>query len=381
MHRHRIASLGAALALLAAATEAAPSRDTVVETRLLPPAVKASVRRLAADAAPRSAASAAIEARRLIEVGRASGDPRTLGLAESVLGRWPADDAATPAELLVLHATIEQSRHRFDTATALLDRVIARSPQLPATTLGQALLTRATIAQVRGDHARAAADCARLRPLNADVATICGAINDTLSGELDAAVTALERVAPRTAGAVRGWALAALAQAYEQRGDWTAAQRTYRAALAAGDDLTTRLAFADLLLSRGEPEAAQGVLVDAPEADGVLLRRWQAARAVGATSDLDARLQARFSEAAVRGDLLHAREAAQFALDRGAADEALRLARANWAVQREPADLIVLARAARAARDTSALSEARSWVRQSGLVDARLQPLLRGGDL
>jgi len=382
MRPHRITPIGAALAILAgaAAAQPAPARDTVVETRLLAPPVKASIRRLAGNAAPTTAAAAAAEVRRLIEAGRAGGDPRTLGLAESVLARWPAGDAATPAELLVLRATLEQSRHRFDAAAALLDRVIARAPRLPAATLGQALLTRATVAQVRGRYAEAAADCERLRALNAEVAAICSAINDTLTGRLDAAIPVLARAAAGTQGSVRGWALAALAQAHEQRGEPQAARRAYGAALAASDDLAARLALADLLLEQREAAAAERLLADAPEADGVLLRRWQAARLRGVRTDLEARLQARFDQAAARGEPLHARDAAVFALERGDPTAALRQARDNWAVQREPADLRVLARAARAARDAQALADVRAWLRATGLQDARLQSVLAGSD-
>jgi tetratricopeptide (TPR) repeat protein len=381
MRPHRITRIGAALAILAgaAAAQPAPSVDTVVEARLLPAPVKAAIRRLADNAAPTSAAAASAEVRRLIEAGRASGDPRTLGLAESVLARWPAGDDATPADLLVLRATIEQSRHRFDAATTLLDRVLAR-PQLPAATLGQALLTRATIAQVRGHYGAAAADCDRLRSLNAEVAAICSAIHDTLTGQLDAALPVLARAAARTQGSVRSWALAALAQAHEQRGEPDAAGRAYRAALAASDDLAARLALADLLLAQREAAAAEQLLADAPEADGVLLRRWQAARLRGIRTDLEARLQARFDQAAARGDPLHARDAAVFALERGDPTAALRQARDNWAVQREPADLRVLARAARAARDAQALADVRAWLRATGLQDARLQSVLAGSD-
>ena len=393
----RSAVLGATLALCAVAGAEAgapsvPTRDTVVETQLLPRAVKASVQRLAAADGNAPAVDAALAAaRRMIESGRASGDPRTLGYAESLLAPWPADDARTPPEVLVLRATIEQSRHRFDAATALLDRVIdgARphaaglAPAAVAPdTLGQALLTRAAVAQVRGAYAAAARDCQRLRPLNADVAAVCGALTDAATGHNERALATLRIAAARTEGAVRGWALGALAQVHEQRGEPAAAAQAYRTALAADDDLATRLAFADLLLAQRARDEARALLAEAPPADGVLLRRWQLARADGAdgaAAALQAQLQARIDEAGARGDLLHAREAALFALERGDAAAALRLAQANWQTQREPADLHVLARAARAAREPAALATVRRWVRDTGLADARLRAVLDGG--
>ena len=96
-------------------------------------------------------------ARRLIQAGRASGDPRTLGYAEAQLAGLP-ETGPTGVEVLVLRATIEQSRHRFDSARALLDRAIEQAPAHV-----QARLTRATVAHVRGDIDAARADCDALR--------------------------------------------------------------------------------------------------------------------------------------------------------------------------------------------------------------------------
>jgi len=372
-----VRTIAAALAILtsAALAQETPSRDTVVETQLLPRTVKASVQRLAtANATSLSATERFASARRMIEAGRASGDPRTLGYAESLLAPWPADDPRAPLEALVLRSTIEQSRHRFDAARLLLDRVIARAPDH-----GQALLTRATIAQVRGEYAAATQDCLRLRPLAADVAAICGALSDALTGHNERARAALRSAAARTQGAVRAWALAALAQVHEQRGERRDAAAAYRASLAADDDLTTQLAFADLLIEQRAWRDARALLASAPPADGVLLRRWLVERALGGDAQsIAAQLQSRIDEAIARGELLHARDAAVFALERGDAATALRLARENWAAQREPADLRVLARAARATNDRAAIDEVRAWMRHTGLDDARLRADLLG---
>ena len=87
----------------------------------------------------------------------------------------------------------------------------------------------------------------------------------------------------------------------------------------------------------------------------------------------------RFNVARARGEFLHAREAADFALARGRHDEALQLARDNWRTQREPADLLILARAARAAGDTAALNEVRATLRRTGLKDIRIERVLGAG--
>ena len=70
-----------------------------------------------------------------IRASRVEGDPRFLGYAQAALGPWWTQPAA-PTTVLVLRATIRQSRHEFDAAVADLDRVLQRDPKH-----AQALLT------------------------------------------------------------------------------------------------------------------------------------------------------------------------------------------------------------------------------------------------
>jgi tetratricopeptide (TPR) repeat protein len=351
------------------------ARDEVVATQLLPRALKAALARPPADQAERLHA-----ARRLIEAGRASGDPRPLGYAEAQLAAWAPDDERAPAEALLLHATIAQARHDFQRARAMLARVLERTAPHSAVHL-QALLTRATVALVAGDHEAARADCRRLRAGALDAGAICTAAVDAVSGRLEAAIAALRIAAQRTDGALRAWALALLAQCHEQRGERAPAAAAYRAALAAGDDLVTRLAYADFLLAEGAIEAARALLAHLPATDGVLLRRWRLARIAGEDPTAwETALAARLREARLRADgsaLLHARDWGSFALERGDTPAALRLARSNWSTQREIEDLLLLARAAAAAGDRSASAQARAWIEKTGLQDVRLAAVLK----
>ena len=67
------------------------------------------------------------------------------------------------------------------------------------------------------------------------------------------------------------------------------------------------------------------------------------------------------------------REEARFELEiQGNTSKALALARDNWKVQREPADLRILAEAARAADDAPALALVDGWVAATRLQDATL---------
>ncbi|MGZ9030357.1 MAG: hypothetical protein ACXW2G_03235 [Burkholderiaceae bacterium] len=355
------------LAVLSPAAHAAPSRDTVVARNLLPRSAKQAVALLTTPADEGQAARLA-RVRMLLQAGRASGDTRTLGLAEATLAGVAEDD-----EVRVLRATIDQSRHRFAAARTLLDRVLATQPRHP-----QALLTRATIGAVTGDYAIAAADCRTLREVHVDAAAICGAQVDALTGGQQRAAEVLAIAERRTEGPLLAWTQALQGQLAEQRGDARAAVATYRASLQHADDLSTRLALADVLLAERAFDALANVLRDAPPADGVLLRRWLAERAQGGSADaLQAQLTQRFADAEQRGELLHAREAALFALARGDARQALRWARQNWQAQREPADLLALAQAARAAGDRAVEREVREWLQRTGLSDVRIERALQ----
>ena len=87
----------------------------------------------------------------------------------------------------------------------------------------------------------------------------------------------------------------------------------------------------------------------------------------------------RFDAARARGDTLHQREEARFRLAiEGDVPGALTLARANWKVQREPADLRILAEAARAANDADAQKIVDDWIVATRLSDATLGAV-RGG--
>ena len=62
----------------------------------------------------------------------------------------------------------------------------------------------------------------------------------------------------------------------------------------------------------------------------------------------------------------HQRENARFELMlRGDARSALALALDNWKVQREPADLLILAEAASAAGDAAAMNVVRRWLAET----------------
>jgi tetratricopeptide (TPR) repeat protein len=329
------------------------------------------VRALSAESAAHATSMRRVDAaRELLQAGRASGDPAALDRAQALLAGVPDSNAAS-VEVLVLRATIEQTAHRFDAAKVFLDRALARVPLHV-----QARLTRATIGHVRGDLAAARADCRALHEPSPAVAMVCLAINDSLSGHNERALAALKSVGEP---ALRPWALSLAGEIHEQQGDLDAAVRAYEASLALSRDAYTTVALADALIAQRRWEQAETLLAPLPDTDTVALRRWIAARALGRNAiELEADLGARFARAEKRGKLLHAREAALFALERGDAKQALKWALDNWSDQREPADLRILAAAARTTDNATALTQVRQWLQSTGLDDVRVQRTLQG---
>ena len=121
-----------------------------------------------------------------------------------------------------------------------------------------------------------------------------------------------------------------------------------------------------------------------PYGDGVLLRL-AIARKKSGTADSKAladEMRERFDAARERGDAIsiHGRELARqlFALEDDA-KKAVLVARENLRIQKEPADFIVMAEAARAANDRAALREVESAAASIGLVDARLAKIIGSG--
>src|SRR5215813_3391929 len=183
-----------------------PAEDAAVLERLPASALRADTRM----PVPRDPGAAAVLAVAYIERSRRDGDPRFLGYAEGVLQPW-WNELQPPAPILLLRATLLQSRHRFDQALRDLDALLVSDPRN-----AQALLTRATVLQVQGRYAEAAPTCERLRGLSSDFAAVlCAETIRGLNGGLPAAAHALDRMADASQGegpAVRSWYLATRAE-------------------------------------------------------------------------------------------------------------------------------------------------------------------------
>jgi len=376
----RYAVFAVAFALLSAAACAkpfVPPSDAVVLERLPEkndPAL-AELKRMRARLTtnPRDLDAAVAVARRALEAARALGDPRYLGQAQAALAPWWTREDV-PSVALLLRATLEQSQHDFAGSLVDLDRLLAANP-----TMSQARLTRATVLTVVGRYADARLDCAELTGKVAPVVVIgCEAAPASLSGHAALAYGALVQALGRPgAGAgVREWALTLAAEIAARRGDAAAGERHFREALTLDPrDAYLKGAYADFLLDCDRPREVLPLLHDDTRNDTLLLRLALAEQRLPDRRETFAAhrddLAARFEAARRRGDSLHRREEARFRLAiENDARAALTLARDNWAVQREPADLRILVEAARATGNADALKIATDWVAAHHLEDA-----------
>lgn len=372
--RHAMAALAflcISLSMQARAAPYQPTSDAVV-LATLPAGARPVV------TGPRDLGSAVAQAAADVESARSTGDPRYLGYAQSALGPWwNAKDAPLP--VLLLRAQIHQHNHSFAAALVDLDHVLALDPRN-----AQARLTRAAIHQVQGNYAAAATDCRSLALLVEPLITVdCMSRLGSLRGEARDAYRKLlmlrdraDDMEPRQRREVE----LTLADISTRLGDIEAARQHYDRALSGADaDAYTLLTFADFLLDQGEYRQVTALFARYPDYADLLLRAALAARAVNAVNagQLAQRLREQYAAHQRRGDFVPSRDYARFLLDiEGKASAALDAALFNWRSQREPADALIVVRAAIAAGRPAAAEPVVAFVREHGLEDVRLSRLL-----
>lgn len=316
-------------------------------------------------------------ARDYIEQGRSAADPRYNGYAQAALSPW-WNLKMPPAPVLVLRATLRQSNHDFDGALRDLQLALRASPYD-----AQAWVTVALIQQVQGDYAGARRSCVSLFRLSTEaVAVTCLAGTASLNGQAVKSYALLDQVlarSPQATVAEKLWAETLLAEIATRLARFPEAENHFRRAIALGPDSYLLGAYADFLLDRGRPQEVIALLKDQTRADNLLLRLAIAESAVGSPTlgaHVEA-LRARFAASRLRGDRVHQREEARFTLELlHRPEEALTLARENWAVQREPADVRILLASALAADAPRVAQSPLSWVRETRLEDTEVHKLV-----
>jgi tetratricopeptide (TPR) repeat protein len=318
-----------------------------------------------------------------ISRARATGDLRFLGYAEAILAPWLKQSGVQP-QVLILHATILQSRHSFDAALTELDRALSARPGEAAHPEdAQGWLTRATVLRVVGHYDEAMLSCKHLAAVaDPAVTSLCVQGVRGLTGHLREAYQAISSLPTQgLAPQVRAWRYSELGEMAERLGNDEDAEHWFRQGLQlAPDDFYMRTACADLLLRHGRATETLQLLAGHESMESMLLRVAIAHGELhdGAGSLADDQLSAAFTLEERRGDAVHRREQARFFLDVDRQPSvALAAARENWRVQREPDDLLILLRAARAAHQPQAAADALEFLRLTGLEDSRLDAFRR----
>jgi len=303
---------------------------------------------------------------------RATGDLRFLGYAEATLAPW-MKLAAVPPQVLILHATILQSRHAFDASLAELDRALHERPDD-----AQGWLTRATVLRVLGRYTEAMTSCDHLAgTADASVASLCRQGLRGLTGHLGDAYASIVRLSTQgLSPEIRAWRCSELGEMAERLGNDADAEHWFRAGLQdAPQDFYMKAAYADLLLRHDRAAETLQLLAPYRSMEPMLLRIAIAHRLLrdGAGAAVEALLAGAFDVEELRGDAVHRREQARFLLDvRQQPLAALRAALENWRVQREPDDILILMRAAQAAGKPEASASVREFLGRTELQDSRL---------
>jgi tetratricopeptide (TPR) repeat protein len=289
-----------------------------------------------------------------------------------VLAPWIKQDPPVP-DVLVLQATLQQSRHQFDASLATLDRALAARPKDP-----QALLIRATVLRVLGRYSEAGAACEQLsRIVEPRLGALCIQSLRGLNGHLDSAYAALSQLSSQGwLSSEKSWLYSELGEMAVRLGRDADAQLWFQQDLnLAPKDFYVRAAYADLLLRQGRPGEALTLLEGQESIEPLLLRIAIAERQLRdpRQAQSGARLRAAFAVEEQRGEAVHRREQARFLLE--VEDQptlALAVALENWTVQREPDDVLVLVSAAKAAGNVAAARPALEFVRTQGQSDVRV---------
>ncbi len=329
------------------------------------------------DQNPHDLALAIALAQGYVNSGKTQADPRYYGYAQGVLNPW-WNLQDPPTEILLLRASILQFRHDFSDALADLNKVLERDPAN-----ARAWLARAAILLVQADYPEAQRSCLPLLELDDPLsAAACLSQIGSLTGHAAESFVLLRDAfahAPRPSDDQRYWILTLLGTMSFQLDQDQDAGRFYKQAIALrGEDVYLLGVYADFLLDQDRAGEVVSLLRDQTRVDPLLLRLALAKQRLGSEdlAGLASVLEQRFAVSRLRGESLHQGDEARFRLFLlNQPQPALRLAQANWKVQREPKDMRILLEAALAAENPSAAKPALELIARTSLEHPRIQAL------
>ena len=275
----------------------------------------------------------------LIESFRRIGDDRYLDQAWSMLAPRVEEGQI---ETLMAAAVVAQSRHDFEHALELLDRLLAASPRHE-----NGWLLKASVHLVRGEAQSATDACRQLVVGQPLVVVTCHARASLSRGRATEAARKLTRLVAAVPHAELpdghlAWIYSVLGDLAFAEGRLREAVRAYERSLQLSERVQVRAALFDALLLLGDTEAATAALPENATALPLLVRRLIPRDGRTDTPNRESllrELEADFDRWIVMSDWRHAREMARYYLDvRSQPELAARLARHNLEHQREPED-------------------------------------------
>ena len=327
---------------------------------------------------PQDVAKAVSLAKAYVDYGRSTGDARYLGRAMAVIQPFMVSPKP-PIPVMLVHATIQQSRHFFQASRDELTQILKRDPGDI-----QALLTLATVAMVQGDHDLANRLCVDLtNDAGNFMGMICSASLRSLSGQgaqANALFSYVEDPGPKAPPAIKAWIEGLMADNAARMGIVDQADDHFKKALQLTPGDNFLLAdYGEFLIDQGRDKEAIDLVSGDTQSDTSFLVLVTAEKAAGlpkATVDI-AEMDARFQSMDQRGDHVFMREEASYLLHvKRSPKEALDLATQNWRIQRAPKDVRVYLEAALAANSPAAARPALDFIDSTHLKDVTIDPLV-----
>lgn len=359
-----------------------PANASVV-LQLVPPTTDPRVRRfdqLRSDLKqhPNDVNKAVALALAYVDYGRSTGDARFLGRAMAIIEPI-MKQPVPPIPVLLVHATIQQSRHFFQASREELTQILKRDPGN-----AQAWLTLATVAMVQGDDELANDACVHLANAGGDfMGMLCTASLRSFTGHAAQAYVLMSMVedpGPKAPAAIKAWVEGLMADTAARMGKPDAADTHFKNALqqAPGDNFLLA-DYGEFLIDQGRAKEAIDLVSGDVQSDTSFLVLVSAENALGlprTKADI-AEMNARFQSMEQRGDHVFMREQSSYMLhvlhDPKAA---LELAQQDWKVQRSPKDVRVYLEAAFATHDPAAATPVLDFVARTHLSDVTINPLV-----
>lgn len=318
------------------------------------------------------------------ELATRENNARAYGHTLQLLEQWPAAQPMPDTARLIKAAVLQHSHH-FDEAATELALIPAHS-----TARRTAAQMLAQISLTAGHYDSAGKACEELRGLGAMLLALnCQTQLRGLTGDGEHALQQLRALLAQDslAPGMRLEFLLTAADIANRLDRNNVAEQYYQSALLlAPDNHYLLINYSGWLLRENKPEAVIALLANRfdPENDFEQLMLYALAlRESGQQGEFDIYAQGLHTALSAmhqRGDerphKLIAQQALYIANDYGVAVKA---AKANWQLQKEPSDLLLLVKAGNAAQDSEALQMARSWLAETGTEFLYLQTLLKTG--